>query len=155
MKKFILTVAVTALMAGTLDIAAAMLNVYLSTGRDPIIVLHFIASGALGREAFSGGLLTAVYGLNFHFAIAGSWTALYFFLYPRVAFLSRNKYVSGLLYGLVVWCGMNLVVLPLSRVTMRPFDLFNAIEGIAILMIFVGLPISISAHRYFTKKGEG
>lgn len=155
MKKLILTVAVTALIAGTLDIAAAMLKFFLSTGNDPIIVLHFIASGALGREAFSGGILIALYGFNFHYVIAGSWTVLYFFLYPRVVLLSRNKYLSGLLYGIVVWCGMNLIVLPLSRVTMRPFDVYNAVEGIAILMICVGLPISVSAHRYFSLKGEG
>lgn len=154
MKKLILTITGTALIAGTLDIAAAMFKFFLATGKDPMVVLHFIASGALGREAFSGGLITALYGLFFHFIIAGFWTALYFFLYPRIVFLSNNQYRSGLLYGVIVWCGMNAVVLPLSRVTMRPFNLYGAVEGAVILMVCVGLPVSVSAQRYFTMKGK-
>jgi hypothetical protein len=153
MKRLLTPILWTALIAGSLDIAAAMLKYFLSTGKDPTAVLRFIASGVLGRDAFSGGILSALFGLLLHFIIAGSWTALYFFLFPRLQFLSRNKYLSGILYGIIVWCGMNLVVLPFSRVAMRPFDLFNAIEGIVILMVCIGIPVSLSAHRYFTKKG--
>ena len=68
-------------IAGTLDIIAAII----SSGADPIRVLQFIASGAVGRDAaFAGGLPMAFLGLALHYLIAYSWTTLFFLLYPKL-----------------------------------------------------------------------
>lgn len=46
---------------------------------------------------------------------------------------------------------MNQVVLPQSRVTPGPFNPTQALVGAVVLMLAIGLPISLLAHRYFTK----
>ena len=45
----------------------------LTQGLNPIQVLQYIASGAMGQSAFQGGLATAALGAAFHFSIA--WVA--------------------------------------------------------------------------------
>jgi hypothetical protein len=133
-------------IAGTLDIIAAII----SSGADPIRVLQFIASGAVGRDAaFAGGLPMAFLGLALHYLIAYSWTTLFFLLYPKVAILQKNKYVVGLAYGVVVWLVMNLLVLPMSQIVQREFNWAGAIKGTLILMFMIGLPISILANRFY------
>ena len=136
-------------LAGTLDGTAAAVNFMIATGGDPIRVFQFIASGVFGREAFSGGMVMALWGGFFHYVIALSWTIFFFLLYPKIPLLARNKYLTGLTYGLFVWLAMNFVVLPLSNVNRSPFDLMRAIQAILILMVCVGLPISLVVGKYY------
>jgi hypothetical protein len=137
---------ITGLIAGTLDIIAAIV----SSQANPIRLLQFIASAAVGREeAFAGGTPMALLGLLFHYIIAYSWTTLFFLLYPRVPVLQKNKYVVGLLYGVVVWLVMNLLVLPMSQIVQREFNWAGALKGTVILMLMIGLPISIMANRFY------
>lgn len=139
------------LLAGTLDIVTAVI-VYKA---NPIQLCQFIASGAVGRDlAFSGGLGMAMLGLLIHYIIAIVWTAIFFLLYPKIRAWLKNKYVVGFLYGVVVWLVMNLVVLPLSQIPRGPFNLTQALIGMAILIAMVGLPISILTHRYYFPKRE-
>lgn len=144
----------TALFAGTLDIAAAMVKYSISTGNDPTAVLRFIASGVFGLEALKGGTPMAVYGLIFHYSIAFLWTTAYFLLYPKITFAIRNAYLAGTFYGVIVWCGMRLIVLPLSNVPQRPIELVDAAEAIAILIVCIGIPIAVIAHRYYSLQKE-
>ena len=137
------------LIAGTLDITAAVLV----SGVSLRTVLHYIASGAFGREtAFSGGLLMAIVGLLFHYIIACSWTTLYFLIYPKMPVLSRSRIISGLAYGMVVWVVMNLVVVPLSAIPPRPFNPTQALIGCVVLMLAIGTPVAFLAHRYYSKR---
>lgn len=152
MSRSLKTILYACSLAGVLDIAAALLRYYVPTGKDPIVVQRYIASGVFGKDAFAGESTMAVYGLIFHFIIAFSWTILFFFAYPRIKILSWNKYISGIGYGLIVWCGMNLVVLPLSSVTQMPFSVIRTAEGIAILMVCVGVPISMIVHKHYSVK---
>lgn len=145
-------VLVTGLIAGTLDIAAAFIQAYVSFGTSPERVLQYIASGVFGRSAFAGGLVMASWGLLFHLFIAWFWTALFFFLRPRIRPLRRNQYVVGLAYGIVIWCGMNLVVLPLSNIPPRTMTFGGVVRAILILMALVGLPISIMARRFHSTR---
>ena len=150
MKKNITTAIIQAgLLAGALDIVAACTMFWIRGGRDPMIVLRFIASGALGPNAMGGSWGTNLLGLLFHFIIAFSWTILFFLVYPKLPKI--NWIASGLTYGVVVWLLMNLVVLPMSKITQRPFDLNQAIVGAIILMLAIGLPISYCCTRYYSK----
>ena len=150
MKKGITTAIIQAgLLAGTLDIVAACTMFRIRSGRDPMIVLRFVASGALGPEAMTGGWGTNLLGLLFHFIIAFSWTTLFFLVYPKLPKI--NWVMSGLVYGIIVWLGMNLIVLPLTRITQRPFDLNQAIIGTIILMLAIGLPVSYLSRRHYSK----
>src|SRR5690348_4121092 len=100
------------LMAGTLDITAAVIQMLLND-RDPVMMLKFIASGVFGPAALGGGNGYAVLGLIFHYIIAGIWTWLFFMIYPQVRFLQKNVWVTAVVYGIFVWFVMNRIVLPL------------------------------------------
>jgi len=142
---------ITGLMAGTLDILAACTQFYLITGNGPLRVLKYVASGALGPDAFTGGIATAFVGLLFHYIIAMSWTVLLFLVYPIFALLRKNKYATGVGYGIFVWAMMNLAVVPLSRIPARPLALVPALQAATILIFCIGLPISLMANRFFSK----
>lgn len=142
-------IAVAGLVAGTLDLIGAV-TVYQV---NPMQVLKFIASGAFGVGALSGGPAMVVWGIVFHYVIAFSWTIIFFLLFPSFPFLSRNKYVTGSLYGIFIWIVMNMIVIPLSAVPQASFNLRSAVIGALILIVAVGLPIAILTHRYYSRNG--
>jgi hypothetical protein len=138
------------LLAGTLDIIAACGLFSIRTGQDPTIVLRFVASGALGTKAMTGGWTSALLGLLFHFIIAFSWTILFFLIFPKLP--KGSWIVYGLSYGIVVWLLMNLIVIPyLSRITPRPFNWEGAITGAIVLMVAIGLPVSYLSNRFYSR----
>jgi uncharacterized membrane protein YagU involved in acid resistance len=150
------TILTAGFVAGTLDIIAAMVLRSIQVGKVNIIpVLKFIASGMFGKEAFKGGITMAFYGLAFHFIIAFGFAIGYFLAFPHLPFLRKHKIISGLLYGVLVWLIMNLVIVPLSNTPTLPFK-FGAgtLIHIAILMCFIGLPVSLITHKYYTAKSE-
>jgi hypothetical protein len=141
------TIPITGLLVGTLDAIAAVIQFKLSGGGNPILIAKFIASGVLGKAAFSGGTGTVLLGILLHYIIAGIWTTIFFVIYPLTAKWS-NKYISGILFGLLIWAVMNLVVLPLSKTPSISRDLIPDLIGIGILIIAVGLPVSLIRSRY-------
>jgi hypothetical protein len=140
------------LLAGTLDIAVALIQYNLKTGNSPDRVLVFIASGVFGDTAFSGGAVMATLGLFFHYVIAFIWTFIFYKLYPAISLLRKNMLVTGLAYGIFIWLVMNLVVVPLSNTPEIPFKISNAITGIVILMLAVGLPISFIIGKHYPEQ---
>lgn len=150
-RKFVLYILLTGFLAGTLDGLAAVLMYWLRTGKNPVMVFEFIASGIYGRDAFSGEPDMQIQGLIFHYIIATGWTAIFFILYPRVERMQENILASAVGYGACIWLLMNLVVLPLSRVPTVPFSISSAVLGMIVLMVCVGLPISYMSHRYYSK----
>lgn len=151
MQRIVPTIAKAGLIAGTLDIIAAFTYVSLSSGRNPLIVLNYIASAAIGPEAFTGGLPMQLLGLLFHYLIAFSFTVLFFTLYPKLSLLRKSIALTSIIYGLFVWCVMNLVVVPFSRIPSRPFDWTNATINMAILIVCIGLPLALMARLHFRK----
>lgn len=139
------------LLVGALDITAAFIQTSLYGG-SPVRVLNFIASGVFGKEALDGGASFAFYGLVFHFCIAMGWTTLFFLIYPKLKFLSRNKIITGVGYGFFIWLMMNRIVLPLSNVPHFPFRLTSAVIGALILMAAIGLPLSLIANKYYSSR---
>ncbi len=141
-----------ALLAGTLDILAAMLTYLIQTGKNPVAVLKFVASGVFGNEAFSGGTGMAGWGLVFHYTIAFGFAALFVLVYPRWALLRKAPVVAGLGYGVFAWLVMNLLVVPLSQAPKQPFTPGGVLLGIFILMGCIGLPISLVVSRFYRKQ---
>jgi uncharacterized membrane protein YagU involved in acid resistance len=117
-----------------------------------IRLLQGIARGAFGKSAFQGGTSMALAGLAFHFIIAFSFTVFYFFVFPLIPFLKKQRIISGLLYGIFVWCVMNLAVLPLLDVASVPTKWSSILRGAAILMVCVGLPVSLIVSRFYISK---
>lgn len=141
------------LLVGTLDILSAFVDYYISTGDNPLFILKYVASGALGEAAFAGGAGTMLLGLLFHYLFAFFFTVLFFWLYPRIGFLSRNKILTGIGYGIFVWIIMNLIVVQLSRAPHAPIKDMKAekiLKSALILIAMIGLPLSFIANKYFS-----
>ncbi len=141
------------LIAGTLDIIAAItVNGLMSGNFQPMRILQGIASGAIGRSAFEGGIGMAIVGLLFHYCFALMFATVYFLLFPYLPFLQRYPILWGMLYGVVAWAIMNGVVIPLSKLRPAPFNWERAMINIVILMFMIGLPIALMARKYYSKK---
>src|SRR6478609_4165971 len=113
-KNLISTLLGAGILVGILDGLAAVIQTLVNNG-NLVKTFQFIASGIFGTSAFSGGNTMVALGVLFHFCIAFIWTLIFFFLYPRLKLNSLNWVITGILYGLVVWAGMNFVVLRLSN----------------------------------------
>jgi hypothetical protein len=137
------------LIAGTLDITAASVQAWLRSGITPIRVGQFIASGALGASAFAGGNKTAILGFAFHYLIATTATAVFYFASRKMRLLVERPISMGLLYGVFVYLFMNFVVIPLSAITQRAgATLSSRIIAALIIMFCVGLPIALIVRRF-------
>jgi membrane protease YdiL (CAAX protease family) len=140
----------TGLIAGTLDISASFINFLITSGgKNPLIVLYYIASGVFGQSAFLGGIFYAVLGLMFHFIIAYSFVSLYFLNYQKVKRYFKNKYLIGIIYGIITWLVMNLIVVPLSHTPPNPHSVYQVILHVIFLILFIGFPAAISAELFF------
>ena len=139
-------------VVGTLDIAGTLMVYSVLLHKMPaIMILRRIASAALGQTALSGGWTMAWCGLFFHYVIAFCFTTAYVLLYPYLSFLQKNKYISGVLYGLLVWLIMNRIVLPLTKIHMATFQWSTALIGMALLIFFIGLPVAYITDAYYKK----
>lgn len=151
--KFAKAIILTGLLAGTLDITAACTQFYLKTGKSPILVAQYIASAVFGKEtAYSGDVSMIILGFLFHYIVAFGWTILFFLTYPRLGILRGNKYAVGILYGAFVWVMMSQVVVPTTLIGRGPFNIVNAAQAMAILMVCIGTPISLMANKYCKAK---
>jgi hypothetical protein len=144
-------VALCCLIAGTLDISDALIF-YGLRGVSPIRILQGIASGLLGRAAFTQGTRSAILGLLLHYFIATTVATIYIFA-SRGLPLSRHPLLWGGLYGVCVYIVMNYVVLPLSKIGPRPTPpLIPLINGVAALIFCIGIPTALIARRYIPYK---
>ena len=141
------TIVAAGLLAGTLDIVTACTHYALRTGKNPVAVLRFVASGVFGQDAFTGSSLMPIWGLLFHYLIAFSFTVVFFWLYPRLRLFALNRYLLAILFGLFIWTVMNLLVVPLSNTPKGPFNWSSALQNMAILIIMIGVPLSLIAAR--------
>jgi hypothetical protein len=143
MQKAIKTILISGLIAGTLDCISAV--VFLGK-MNFVGVWKYVASGYFGSDAFAGGNEMVIYGLLFHFTIALFWAVVYYII-TRISFFTNNIILGGLLYGIVIWCVMNLVVLPFTNIPKNSSTIIGVIKNMAILMLCVGLPISLVINR--------
>lgn len=136
-------------IAGTLDLIAACVSAWLRTRTTPIRVAQFIASGAMGQAAFTGGNKTVLLGVAFHFLIATVATAVFYLASRKLRVLIERPVAMGLLYGVLVYLFMNFVVLPRSAITQRGTPTLSARAVQALIIMFcVGLPIALIVRRY-------
>jgi hypothetical protein len=145
--RYLEAIALSCLIAGTLDISDALIF-YGLRGVPSSRILQGIASGILGRAAFAQGTKSAMLGLLLHYFIATTVAAIYI-LASRKLPLSKHPILWGSAYGVLVYIVMNYVVLPLSKIGLRPTPpLIPLINGVAALILFIGIPIALIARRY-------
>ena len=110
-------------------------------------IFQSIAAGLLGRASYSGGAATVALGVACHLTVAYGWTTLFYVAArraPSLRDLTRSSIGSltvGLLYGVVVWLGMDFVVIPLSRATPTAVSNWRFWALLGWHAVGVGLPI--------------
>ena len=134
------TIAWATLVAGTLDILMAVIDVTLSGGSVPGM-FRSIASGPFGdgmRESSAGAPL----GLLVHFAIMAVIAAVYVVAAQRIPVLNRYWWIAGLVYGFGVWLVMYGAVLPMRFGSSLPTEPVAVAKGLFAHCVLVGLPIA-------------
>jgi len=147
--RFLKALGLCVLIAGTLDIADALIF-YSFRGVPALGILRFIAGCLVGVSALHGGLGMAALGLAIHYTITLFWATLFLLAASRLTFLTRRAIFSGLCYGAIIYVLMNFVVLPLTRLPPRTHHLAPAvlINGVLALLLFMGLPIALIARHF-------
>jgi hypothetical protein len=134
-------------IAGTLDGLSACVFYHIFGTVSSGAIFRYIASGLLGPSAFSGGRQTALLGLALHYTIAIGAAGVFYLACLRVKALYEKPWIFGPVYGLVVFCVMHFVVVPLSRVQSRNASM-QPVELIFQLLahtIFIGSSIALAA----------
>jgi uncharacterized membrane protein YagU involved in acid resistance len=134
-------------VAGTIDIGAAALINQVS----PILILHYIAAGLIGREAaLAGGPSVAVLGLVLQWAMSLVIAAIFVLAAWRMPRLLRAWLPWGLAYGIGIFFVMNYVVVPLSAAVAKPhpphFTAVHFIENLLAMLLF-GAIVAFFASR--------
>src|SRR5262249_2427378 len=96
--------ALAALVIGTIAAVTEMVPVFpiqAALGVSPRLVLQSIASGVLGRAAYSGGAATVLLGIAFHLLISISFALAYVLVSDRWTALRRRPVLAGVAYGTV------------------------------------------------------
>lgn len=133
-------------VAGTIDIGSACVI----NGLGPVVILHAIASGLLGRASFSGGISSAILGLLLQWAMSVAIAAVYVVAATRLPVLLRRWLACGLAYGVAIFFVMNYVVVPLSAASPNHnFPKFSAVHfaGNLAAMLLFGLIVAWFAQR--------
>jgi uncharacterized membrane protein YagU involved in acid resistance len=114
-----------------------------ASGRTPQWVLQSVASGWLGRAAFSGGLGAAALGLASHLGISVAAAAIYGAAVRGSAWVRVHWIAGGIAFGVLVYLFMNFVVIPLSAAPFGPSWAPRAfIQGFISHAVVFGLPIA-------------
>lgn len=145
---FMATLAITALIAGSLDILAAI--IILANGHAEA-TFRYIASAAFGPAAKTGAGMAAT-GAFFHYLIAASFVTFYFIIYGYIPLLRKSLILTTIFYGLFIWAVMAFIVLPLTKLHIGPFNLTGALLNVVILIVCVALPAVWMRSRYELKK---
>jgi len=145
------------LVVGTLDIVDAFVFFGLRSGTTPVRILQSIASGWLGRAAYTGGAGAAALGAITHYFIAFGIVATYFVVSRRAAVLTRHPIACGMVYGLLVYLFMNRVVIPLSAIGAGAATwpaLPVLVNGLLIHAFGIGIPSAVAAAAAQRSKRE-
>ena len=132
------------LVAGTIDIGAAMLI----SGKSADFILRFIASGVLGKASFSGGMGTVVLGAVLQGAMSLIIAAIFVLASLKLPWMRRRWLAAGLAFGVATYFVMTYVVVPLSAIGGGwHFSLMPFLKNLAAMLVF-GLIVAAFARRY-------
>ncbi len=113
-----------------------------------ITVYQYIASGALGKSAYAGGLATALLGVLFHYIFSIVIAGVFILSADRIPLLRRFVIPGSLLYGIGVFIVMNMIVTPLSAAPPLPAPtMFQLMVTILDHVLVFGLLLGILVRR--------
>ena len=133
------------LITGTLHLLVQVGLVYGLILKSPFISsLQYLASGAMGNAAFTGGLATALLAVILEFIITVIIAGIFVLSADRIPLLRRYLIPGSLLYGFGVFIVMNFIVVPLSAAPALPAPpMWLFIETILEHMLLAGLPLGL------------
>ena len=137
--------------AGAADIISAIGG----RGGKALMVLQYIGSGLIGNVAFDGGWLTGAVGLAVHFGLTTIMAALFVLAARRWAFLWRNPWLAGFVYGALLFGTMFYFIVPhLSSAPQwkTPEGFWRNLNGAMGHGFFVGLPIACAARHFLGRR---
>jgi hypothetical protein len=147
-RRLLAAILLAALVCGAVDIVYAMTMANLRNGVAPMQVLQSVASGLYGRDAYRGGATTATLGLALHFGIMTAMVSAYLVASTRLPALASRPLRWGIAYGVVTFCAMNYVVIPLSAIgRFPPITVDRLASGLFAHVVLVGLPVALIAKR--------
>lgn len=147
-------IAIATLVAGSLDIAAAMATTALR-GKSVTAMLQFVASGPFGDWPRSSGWIGAATGLAVHFAIMAVMAAAFVAAARRLPKVRAWRLFYGVAYGVLLYLVMYWIVIPLRwpsspAAAVTPL---SVLLPLAIHILFVGIPIAlISASAWNVRR---
>jgi hypothetical protein len=142
------------LIAGALDISAAMISLHLR-GIPALQAVKGVAAGWLGREAFRGGTSVVALGFLTHFLIMAAVVCVFYMASRWLPALAKHWLWTGPAYGAAVYLVMSFVVVPASAFPGSVASTPAAIlQGVLVHMACVGLPIAFITRR-LASVGEG
>jgi hypothetical protein len=134
------------LVVGTIDAIDAFVFFGLRSGSTPTRIFQSIASGWIGRAAYSGGTRTVVLGAATHYLIAFGIVLTYFAVSRCFRVLTRHPMLCGIAYGLLAYLVMNRVVIPLSAIGPGPWPSLPVLaNGLLIHAFGIGPPAALFA----------
>ena len=148
------TIVLAGVTVGVLDMLFATVTYVTVMGATTFEKLwQGVGAALIGREAaLAGGAATMAFGLCVHFGVAHLWSTVFAVAYDRIAALRRSVHVIGTVltsvwYGPFIWAMMQLVLVPMTRNTVRAF--ITPISGVMALghIVFIALPIVAITRR--------
>lgn len=119
----------------------------------PVRLLQYIASGAIGKAAFDGGIATALLGAGLHYFIATIMVLAYYLASSRHRVLVQHPVRYGLPYGLLLWVVMTYVVVPLSQAQPSAKPLMLAVATNFLMHLLFGVICAWFARRAHGLRG--
>ncbi|MBV8638162.1 MAG: hypothetical protein JO322_08745 [Candidatus Eremiobacteraeota bacterium] len=106
---------------------------------------QWIASAAIGDEALRNPAY-AWLGLLIHFIISIAWAGGYAYLAQERPFMNRRWYISGIVYGLIVYIFMDILLLG-ARKFIPPTTPLQLLNVLIAHCVFFGLPLAFVVSR--------
>ena len=148
-RKTIMCILAGGVTAGALDHLSACAT-FIPRGVPALGLLQYIASGAIGQRAFSGGIATAALGLAVHFSLTTMMAAIYVFTSFRVPAILRRPWTAGVIYGATICAVMNYIAVPLSLAPhWKPPTGWNLVGAYLASCLYVGVPIASFTTHFF------
>jgi hypothetical protein len=149
MKLSLKTILTAGLVAGTLDLALAIIFFAVHEHVPFTAVPQAVASGLLGARVFRLGIAAALLGIFLHYFIALTVADIYYAASLRLKFLNRQPWLSGACYGIAVYLVMQYIVVPLSaRPGSRHFGHAWLITNIFSHIFFIGVTIALLTRHH-------
>lgn len=113
---------------------------------------NFVASTLVGNVAYTSSAYLAL-GVLMHFVISAGWGALYGVAAQRFRQLLAHPLISGLVFGLIVLVGMQLILVA-AGAWKAPASVMSFVNTLLSHTVFFAMPIAWYVSRAAQQRGE-